>query len=68
MDMWEPFPKALGAPAWHSCNMSPRDICAHHRGAVSIPIPVGGKEEVGTVETWAPDNLKAATEIAISVP
>lgn len=38
---------------------------------MSMPIPVGGrrgKEEVGTVETWAPDNLRAATEIANSVP
>lgn len=55
--MWgSPSPKALGAPAWHSCLPSPRDICAHHRGAVSMPIPVGGKEAVGAVETWAPDS------------
>lgn len=62
---------APGAPAWHSCIMSPRDICAHQRGAMSRPIPVGGrrgKEEVGTVETWAPDNLRAATETITSVP
>lgn len=51
-----PPPEALGAPAWHSCLPSPRDICAHHRGAVSMPIPVGGKGAVGAVETWAPDN------------
>lgn len=63
-----PAPKALGAPAWRSCIMSPRDICACHRGAVSTPVPVGGEEAVGAVETWAPDNCKAAAEIATSVP
>lgn len=38
---------------------------------MSMPIPVGGKrgkEEVGAVETWTPDNLRAATEIATSAP
>lgn len=63
--------QARGPPAWHCCIMSPRDICAHHRGAVSMPIPVGGKsgkEAVGAVETWAPDNSRAATEIASLVP
>lgn len=38
---------------------------------MSMPIPVGGKrgkEAVGAVETWAPDNSRAATEIAGSAP
>lgn len=69
--MWEPAPRGIRAPAWHCCILSPRDICAHHRGAMNRPSPVGGKrgkEAVGAVETWAPDNLRAATEIAASVP
>lgn len=65
------LPKVEGAPAQHSRTMLPRDSCTHQGGAMSMPVPVGGKrgkEEVGAVETWTPDNLRAVSEIAASAP